>query len=88
MKSLALWFISVYQLKLSSKKGFKCAYGQITGRWTCSSFGKKAISKYGFLKGLLLIRRQMQNCERLYINDDSYGEGCVQDVERCKRRNC
>tara|TARA_R110000868_G_scaffold408587_1_gene691983 strand:- start:3078 stop:3344 length:267 start_codon:yes stop_codon:yes gene_type:complete len=88
MKSIGLLLINIYQKYISPRKGFKCAYGQITGRWTCSSFGKIAISKHGLLKGVLLINRQMKNCERLHFKIDGYGDGCAQDTEKCKSRNC
>jgi uncharacterized protein len=62
MKRLALLLISSYQGYLSPHKGYCCAYRTLYGRSSCSHFGYRAISRYGILMGIFLLKRRLSKC--------------------------
>lgn len=62
LKPLALALIAVYQRHLSPRKGFGCPLRLERGGAGCSGFGKRAIARAGFFKGLLLLRRRLDQC--------------------------
>ncbi|MDN2677197.1 membrane protein insertion efficiency factor YidD [Janthinobacterium sp. SUN033] len=59
---LALWAIGAYQRYLSPHKGFSCAYRVLTGRDSCSVYGRKVIARHGLRPGLSLLRRRLHSC--------------------------
>lgn len=86
MQKIALFIISTYQKYLSPIKGFKCAYGVETGITTCSAHAKKVISRYGFLKGCLLMRRQAKRCEQSYRSLQDKDVGFNEDCRSCGKK--
>lgn len=60
--SLAVWAIRLYRSKLSPRKGWRCAHGQLTGASTCSSVGLRAFRRAGWIGGYALLRRQFDRC--------------------------
>jgi putative component of membrane protein insertase Oxa1/YidC/SpoIIIJ protein YidD len=58
----ALAAIGTYQRYVSPYKGFCCAYRSRTGRVSCSEFARRAISKHGLARGLLLLRGRFRAC--------------------------
>lgn len=62
MRRAALTAIRAYQRYLSPHKGFCCAYRHHTGRPSCSSFGYRAISRYGVIVGMGLVKRRTHLC--------------------------
>lgn len=62
LKKISLALISLYQKYISPYKGFKCAHGMYTSEITCSSYGKKVISKFGLFTGLKLLNRRFIDC--------------------------
>ncbi|MES2282948.1 MAG: membrane protein insertion efficiency factor YidD [Pseudomonadota bacterium] len=62
LQTASLFFIDVYQRYISPHKGFCCAHRMHTGRISCSEFGRRAISRSGFLDGLLLLSRRFNAC--------------------------
>ena len=62
VNNIILTVIRFYRKHLSSKKGFRCAYGVATGKTTCSTVGLRAFSRAGVVKGWLLTQRQFDRC--------------------------
>lgn len=62
MRRALLASIRGYQKYLSPYKGFCCAYGQHTGRASCSAFGYRAVRRHGVFGGLVLIRQRSYLC--------------------------
>ena len=58
--------ISAYQKWLSPHKGFCCAYGVATGRWTCSSYAKKVVTERGTLALAKALPRQFARCRKAH----------------------
>ena len=58
--------ISAYQTWLSPRKGFCCAYGASTGRWTCSSYAKKVVTERGTLALARALPRQFARCRKAH----------------------
>lgn len=56
--------IVFYQHSMSSKKGYKCAYGVVHGTHTCSSYGLRIARRYGWKYFLPLIKRQHERCHQ------------------------
>ncbi|UQV47483.1 membrane protein insertion efficiency factor YidD [Janthinobacterium lividum] len=61
-KHLALWAIRAYQRFLSPWKGFTCAYRVLTGRDSCSAYGRRVIGRHGLRVGLPLLQRRLRAC--------------------------
>ena len=59
---VACWLITQYQRHVSPRKGFRCAYGVLHRRDSCSRFGKRAIRRHGIAAGLRLLRRRFDHC--------------------------
>lgn len=57
-----LGLIRFYRRHLSHRKGYRCAWGQATGRDTCSGVGLRVVRRTGAWRGLLLMRRQFDRC--------------------------
>lgn len=57
-----LGLIRFYRRHLSHRKGYRCAWGQATGRDTCSGVGLRVVRRAGAWRGLLLMRRQFDRC--------------------------
>lgn len=66
LKPAALLAIEGYQRLVSPYKGYHCAYGVLYGT-SCSQFGERAISEYGLLGGLILLRQQFRGCHEAAI---------------------
>ena len=62
MKRLALALIALYQRRISPYKGFGCACRTHTGRAGCSGLGYRAISRFGLVRGLLVLRTRLIKC--------------------------
>jgi putative component of membrane protein insertase Oxa1/YidC/SpoIIIJ protein YidD len=62
MKRLALAAIGFYQRFISPYKGFSCAYRVHTGRASCSALGRRAIARFGVLKGIGVLRLRLTRC--------------------------
>jgi hypothetical protein len=58
MRMLLLRLIRIYQVRISPRKGFHCAYRVRAQARSCSSFGFEAIERHGALVGLLLLLRK------------------------------
>ena len=63
---LALWAIRAYQLHLSPRKGFSCAYRHQTGCRSCSVLGFRAIRRYGLFAGLPVLQQRLERCSVAY----------------------
>lgn len=57
-----LGLIRFYRRHLSHRKGYRCAWGQASGRDTCSGVGLRAVRRTGAWRGLLLMQRQFDRC--------------------------
>lgn len=66
MTWLALWAIGFYQRHISPYKGFRCAYRAHTGRAGCSALGKRAVRRYGFWRGVLVLDARLHKCGVAY----------------------
>lgn len=62
LSRLAVRAIVFYRRHLSPLKGYRCAYGTLTGVNTCSSQGLRIFRRAGFWAGLRLLRRQFDAC--------------------------
>lgn len=62
LRAAALATVHFYRKNLSALKGYRCAYGQATGRGTCSGVGLRGFQRAGFFKGLALLQRQFDRC--------------------------
>ena len=62
LSPLACWLIALYQRHLSPRKGFRCAYGVLHGRDSCSRFASRAIREHGLVTGVRLTRRRFEHC--------------------------
>jgi uncharacterized protein len=62
MRRSALFSIRIYQRYLSPYKGFSCAYRCATNRASCSHLGYRAISRFGFFRGLLILESRTYKC--------------------------
>jgi putative component of membrane protein insertase Oxa1/YidC/SpoIIIJ protein YidD len=60
--SIAVQSINWYQVRVSPKKGFCCAYGVRWGRGTCSSIVKNAFAARGALFGTYTLVAQAKRC--------------------------
>lgn len=56
--------ILFYRRFLSRRKGYKCAYGVVTGRTTCSTYGLKVFRKFPVLMAYRLMCRQFRRCDK------------------------
>ncbi len=96
--SISLGLIAVYQRHISPHKGFCCAYRVHTGRISCSEFGRRAISKMGFVDGLKLLGQRFNACavsaKALGENPDKLkepGEACPlwsKQGGKCSAQTC
>jgi putative component of membrane protein insertase Oxa1/YidC/SpoIIIJ protein YidD len=66
MKKLALAFIRFYQRHISPYKGFCCAYRACTGHASCSALGYRAISRFGLMQGVGILRQRLHKCGVAY----------------------
>jgi putative component of membrane protein insertase Oxa1/YidC/SpoIIIJ protein YidD len=76
----ALGAIRAYQRYLSPRKGFSCALRDAGGGRSCSSYGYRAIARWGLRKGLRLLRRRLDACgrqHRLGGGPLSYQQGSI-----------
>lgn len=62
LSQIAVRAIVFYQRHLSALKGYRCAYGTLTGQSTCSRQGLRIFQKTGFMAGMKLLRRQFDSC--------------------------
>lgn len=66
--SIGVALIEAYQRWLSSKKGFRCAYGVLYGSGTCSSIGKQIMREGGLFPFLRLMPEQFAACKLAAAN--------------------
>ena len=66
MKKIIFNLIVFYQHKISPYKGFCCAHSYYTGGVTCSEWGKRASTKVGLIKFLLIMVRRFKLCNKTY----------------------
>jgi putative component of membrane protein insertase Oxa1/YidC/SpoIIIJ protein YidD len=62
LKYLGLSLLAVYERITPVRKSECCAYRATNGRSPCFEFAKRAISRYGFFKGLALVNLRMTEC--------------------------
>jgi putative component of membrane protein insertase Oxa1/YidC/SpoIIIJ protein YidD len=62
-KLLAIRAINYYQLNLSNKKGFSCAYAAYHNDISCSNYGKKQIDENGLFIGIIRIIKRLKECK-------------------------
>jgi len=62
MKKLSLSAIGFYQRHISPYKGFCCAYRVHTGCASCSTLGFRAIQRFGFWRGIQVLRQRLLKC--------------------------
>ena len=62
VNQFACWLIRCYQRRVSPYKGFRCAYGVLHGRDSCSRFAYRAIQRNGLPVGVRLTRRRFDKC--------------------------
>ena len=62
LSPLACRLIGLYQRYLSPRKGFRCAYGVLHGRDSCSRFASRAIEGHGLVGGARLTSRRFDKC--------------------------
>ena len=58
--------IRFYKRHVSPRKGFACAYRIHTGRCSCSTLGYRAVSRYGVLRGLGVLRLRLDRCHEVF----------------------
>ena len=58
--------IRFYKRHVSPHKGFACAYRVHTGRCSCSTLGYRAVSRYGVLRGLGVLRLRLDRCHEAF----------------------
>ena len=56
-RNLALWLIRFYQVAISPILGPSCRFQP-----TCSEYGRIAIQRYGFKKGVILTAKRLAKC--------------------------
>ncbi|WP_373976564.1 membrane protein insertion efficiency factor YidD [Chitinibacter sp. SCUT-21] len=66
LRECALLVIRFYQRNLSRHKGFHCAYRVGTGGASCSQLGFRAIRRYGFFAGILLLNQRLKYCGAIH----------------------
>lgn len=66
LTSALLLAIRCYQRYLSPHKGFSCAYRVHRGCASCSTFGYRAIRRYGSAVGLIVLRQRLSKCGDVY----------------------
>ena len=62
MRRFLLAAIRAYQRYISPYKGFSCAYREHTGHASCSTFGFRAVRKFGVFRGLIMQRERTSLC--------------------------
>ena len=68
MNKLAVLIISFYQRYISPYKGYRCAYGVLNNRGSCSNIVKEIIRTQGLLSGWGNIKAQFSACSN--ANDE------------------
>ena len=58
--------IRFYKRHVSPHKGFACAYRIHTGRCSCSTLGYRAVSRYGVMHGLGVLRLRLDRCHEAF----------------------
>ena len=92
----AILGIRAYQLWLSPRKGYGCAYRLAHGGPGCSGYAKAVIAERGFLSALPAIRLRLRDCHEavLLLRSERPEEGrrrrdrwcdncCIPDVSGC-----
>ena len=62
ISAAACWLIRAYQQYVSPNKGFRCAYGLLHGRDSCSRFASRAVERRGVSDGARLTSRRFEKC--------------------------
>ena len=66
MKSIALWTIRFYQRFISPIKGYCCAYRHHTDYASCSTLGFRAVRRFGFIDGMIVLQKRLHLCGVAY----------------------
>lgn len=62
LKLFAIRAIDYYQMNLSQKKGFSCAYAAYHNEISCSTYGKQQIAQYGLFFGCINVLIRLKEC--------------------------
>jgi len=69
LNHIAVFSIEIYQRILSPIKGYRCAYHALyKNEVSCSEYGKRAIKKYGIIKGSDLLFARFNECSKASEN--------------------
>jgi putative component of membrane protein insertase Oxa1/YidC/SpoIIIJ protein YidD len=74
--------IGLYQVHVSPRKGYACAYRIHTGRCSCSQYAKRLVLKAGVLALPEGMKRQFARCKAAFLALQALGE----EAERKRRR--
>ena len=64
--ALAVGLIRFYQRYISPHKGFSCAYHQMTGKSSCSSYALKMVQRNGVMSLFTALPKQFSRCSSAY----------------------
>jgi putative component of membrane protein insertase Oxa1/YidC/SpoIIIJ protein YidD len=62
LSALSLQIIALYERLAPVRRGECCAYRATSGRAPCLLFAKRALSRYGFFKGISLVGLRITEC--------------------------
>lgn len=66
LKSIIISFIKFYQVYLSPRKKYCCAFSHLHGRNSCSAWGLSAIEKHGVHMFIIIMYRRLIKCKSAY----------------------
>jgi putative component of membrane protein insertase Oxa1/YidC/SpoIIIJ protein YidD len=66
MRQVVIQSIGIYQRHLSPLKGYCCAHNYLHRNGSCSQFAMRAVTKYGVVKMLGLLRLRFKACALAY----------------------
>ena len=66
LKSIIILFIKFYQVYLSPRKKYCCAFSHLHGKNSCSTWGLNAIEKHGVAIFIVLMVRRLIKCRSAY----------------------
>jgi len=91
MRKIAILMINFYQRFLSPVKGFRCAYGALHGKGTCSQIVKDIVRHEGVFKGWPKIKQQFNNCKSAYLqlqDNPDLDKGKKKKKRKCDNCDC
>jgi putative component of membrane protein insertase Oxa1/YidC/SpoIIIJ protein YidD len=59
--------IRFYKRRVSPHKGFACAWRVHTGGCSCSTLGYRAVSRFGVVRGLGVLRLRLDRCHEVFL---------------------